>query len=169
MNALTLTVWGLSLGAIAAVAVARVGGRLRHALAQQGLHGRRVGGFGQRAAAVQDLQPQDVARLEHRVDVVDGDRTLVLAQQVQQVLLQVREGRDLGAAQHGGAALDGVHRAEDRVQVVGMGRIGVHAQQDRLDVRQVLLRLLEEDGAEGDRVAEAVGGLEHGAVPVPVR
>jgi hypothetical protein len=52
-------------------------------------------------------------------------------------------------------------RAEDRVQVVRRGRVDVQPQQDGLDVGKVLLRFLEEDRAEGGRIAEAVGGLEH--------
>jgi hypothetical protein len=114
------------------------------------------------AAGCATLQAQRVAGLQHRVHVVGGDRALALAQQVQQVLLQVRQRGDLGASEHGGAALDGVHRAEDAVQVVGQRCLDVHAQQDGLDVLQVLLRLLEEDGAEGAGVAEVVGRLEHG-------
>ena len=143
------------------MAVPRVGRGLRHALAQQRLDAGGIGRGGQRPAAVQHLQAQHVAGLQHGVHVLAGDRPLVLAQQVQPVFLQVRQRGDLGAAQHRGTALDRVHRAEDGIEVVGMRRIGVHAQQDGLHVGQVFLRLLEEDGAEGDRVAEAAGGLEH--------
>jgi hypothetical protein len=106
---------------------------------------------------MQHLRAHRVAGFEHGVDVALADRPLALAQQVQQVFLQVREGGHVGAAQHAGAALDGVHGAEDRVQVVGQRRIGVQPQQDRFDVGQVLLRFLEENFPERVGIAEGAG------------
>ena len=106
---------------------------------------------------VQDLRANCVARFEHCVDVPLADRALALAQQVEQVLLQMGQRRDVSATQHGGAALDGVHGAEYRVQIVRQWRIRVQPQQDRLHVGQVLLRFLEEDLTERVGVRQGAG------------
>ena len=50
-----------------------------------------------------------------------------------------------------------VRGAEDRVQILGVGRGLVQAQQDALDGGDMLVGLLEENGAEIGRVAKRAG------------
>src|SRR5262249_10525397 len=68
---------------------------------------------------------------------------------------------DLDEAEHAAGALDRVRGAEDRVQVLGRRGGDVDAQEDALDVRQVIDRLFEEDGVERRGVAERAGGGAH--------
>ncbi len=109
---------------------------------------------------VRHLRLDNIAGLEHGIDVGPVDRAFTLAQQVEQVLEHMRERGDLLEPEHGRAALDRVDRAEDRVQIVGARRIGVEPQQDGFGAGQVLLRLFEKDRTERAAVAEG-GGVVH--------
>ena len=137
------------------------GARECHALAQQSLRRRRVGRRAEQPEVVRHLRLDDVAGLQHGVDVGFRDRAFALAQQVEQVLEHMRQRRDLVESEHGRAALDRMHGAENGVQVVGIGRGRIEAQQDLFGSGQVLLGFLEKDGAERTAIAECGGALLH--------
>ena len=119
------------------------------------------------AAVPGELGLQGVAGLEERVHHEGRDGQLVAAQLVEQRLELVRELRHVGEAEGGRAALDGVGRAEDRVQVF-LHRLGhVDREQEPFHGCEVLGGLLEEDAVElgeieRDGALRRVAGFGHG-------
>ena len=76
------------------------------------------------------LQLDRVARCQHRVDIGFGHWPLIFAQQIEQVFEHMGERRNLGKPKHRAAAFDRMGRAENRVQIIGLGRVDIHPQQD---------------------------------------
>ena len=95
-----------------------------------------------------ELGLERVARGEQHVDHLGGERQLVAAQLVEQRLHLVRELGDVGKAEGRRAALDGMRAAEDRVQLLIVGRLDVEFQEQLLHVLEVLAGFLEEDLVE---------------------
>src|SRR5207237_3787086 len=75
---------------------------------------------------------------------------------------RVREARDLGQPERGGAALDGVRGAEDLVDELAPQRIGFEAEQGLLERLEVLGRLLDEGLAELPRIDVVRTAAVHG-------
>ncbi|HTM18889.1 MAG TPA: hypothetical protein VL172_00210, partial [Kofleriaceae bacterium] len=120
------------------------------------------------ALVARELGAQRVARLQQHVDHRRGRRELVAAQLVEQRLHLVGQLGDVGEAERRGAALDRVRAAEDRIQLLVVGRLDVDLEQLLLHAVQVLAGLFEEDLVElaqidaGAQARALVRHLTHG-------
>lgn len=103
------------------------------------------GRVGLRARAIVDqLVGQHVLGLEERVDHLRGQRDLVIARTVEQRFEDVRGVGQRREAERGRAALDRMRGAEDRREILGIGRARVEAEQQLLHLREQLVGLVEE-------------------------
>jgi hypothetical protein len=95
-----------------------------------------------------ELRLQRVAGGQQDVDHRRRRGQFVATQLVQQRLHLVRQRGDVGEAERGGAALDGMRATEDGVHLLVVGRIDVELQQLLLHQLQVLTGFFEEDLVE---------------------
>ncbi|MCY1545074.1 hypothetical protein D9M68_809990 [compost metagenome] len=116
------------------------------------------------ALVARQQQAQRVGRFQQHVHHRRRGLQLVAAQLVQQRLHLVRELGDVGKAESGRAALDGMRAAEDGVEFFVVGFFQVQLQQHLLHLVQVFTGFLKEDFvelAQVDVATEVLAFIHH--------
>ncbi|CPO91661.1 Uncharacterised protein [Bordetella pertussis] len=115
-------------------------------LAQHGANALEHGIFGLFGGPVGvQLAFEHVFRFQENVHHVGAQSHLAAPDRVQQVFKQMRgSGQLLEAAESGRAALDGMRGAENRVELLDVGRAHIQLEQQLLHLREQLVGFVEE-------------------------